>query len=410
MMAWALVAAYACLGAWVPGALAAALLLGTAGDWMLPWHGLNVFSNEWALAGSVLGLALRRLSGKRLPPMPWWIVGAAAPLLLIVFLHVAGPGAVGPALKDTLRAAQFVLGVLLPAWLIHGPAFERSRSLACAFILAAVGLGLAQGWQGPGGALNAGHASEVFYGVHQAVASFFQHHNQFGAFLAAALPFSLAAGAPLLALLGAGALYACYSRGAALGLFLGGLGFSWALPRRLLWQGGLVLALGLGLGVAVSAPLRVRVSSIFDRSQNQDRALLRGVGREILQDHGYWGRGPGTVAVELPQRLQSLTLRPQDRVMFSAHLHDQWLEWQVELGAAGVLGWAFFFGCLVLAAVSRLLRGGPGRGYALALGVAVLAYAAQSFTDRLDLHARGLEIALLWGFCLAGMTAEESDV
>jgi O-antigen ligase len=389
--------------------LAGALLLGTAGDWMLPWHGLNIFSNEWALAGSMLGLGLRRVSGQRLPPLPLWIVGAAAPLMLVLLLHAAGPGAVGPAFKDTLRAGQFILGVLLPAWLLRDRAFERSRLLACAFIFAAVSLGLAQGWQGPGGALNAGHEAEVFYGAHQAVSAFFQHHNQFGAFLAAALPFALAAGAPLLALLGAGALYATYSRGAAAGLVLGGLGFSWALPRRLLWQGGLIVGLALAAGLSVSAPLRTRVSSVFDPSQNQDRALLRGVGREILQEHRWWGRGPGTVAVELPQRLQSMDLRPQDRAMFSAHLHDQWLEWQVELGAAGVLAWAFFFGCLVLAALRHILSRRPGRGYALALGVAVLAYAAQSFTDRLGLHARGLEISLLWGLCLAGLQAEDAD-
>jgi O-antigen ligase len=281
--------------------------------------------------------------------------------------------------------------------------------LACAFILTAVGLGLAQVWQGPGAALNAGHEAEVFYGAHQAASSFFQHHNQFGAFLGAAIPFALAAGAPLLALLGAGALYASYSRGAAAGLALGCLGFSWALPRRLLWQGALIVGLALGLGLSVSAPLRTRVASVFDPAQNQDRALLRGLGHDMLQGQRWWGRGPGTVAMELPQRLATLELRPQDRAMFSAHLHDQWLEWQVELGAAGVLAWAFFFACLLVAALKRILQRGPGRAYALALGVAVLAYAAQSFTDRLGLHARGLDISLLWGLCLAGMNAEDAD-
>lgn len=401
--------AYALLGALRPGLLVAALLLGTAVDWPFHAGSLVLYSNELALAGAVLGLGIRQAWRRDLPPLPLWLLAAGSLPLLWTAAHMLGPTPT-LGLKDALRAAQFVLGVLLPLWLLRGAWFERSRLGAVAFILAAVALGIAQAWAGPGAAMNAGHEGEVFYGMHQAAASFFQHHNQFGAFLAAAVPFSVAAEAPLLALGGLAALYASYSRGASLGLILGLVPQAWAYPWRRTLTAATLLGLALAGGMALSPALRLRAASVFDAANNSDRALLRGIGRDMAAEgSAWWGRGPGTVQAELPQRLERLELRPQDRAMFQSHLHDQWLQWRVELGWPGVLAWAVFFGALVATSWRRLRPGLGGRAYALALAVAVIAFAAQAFTDRLALHARGLDIALLWGLCLAGMHSKDAD-
>lgn len=396
--------AYVALGVFGPAGLVIALLAGTVVDWPFHRGALVIYSNELALAGSVLGLSLRQVWRKDLPPLPRWMLWAALPPLAVTLLHMLGPGTAAMAFKDTLRDGQFMLGVLLPAWLLRGRNWERARLFTCAFTLGVIGLGLAQWWAGPGAALNSAHASEVFYGLRQAAASCFQHHNQFGAFLTAALPFSLAAGAPLLALLGLLALDASYSRGAAVGLLLGVAAQAWAFPwRRSLAVAGMIAAF-LGAGALASPALRLRLASVFDAANNSDRALLRGIGAEMAAEgNAWWGRGPGQVGVELPARLDKMDLRPQDRAMFQAHLHDQWLQWRVELGWLGWAAWAGFFGALVVAAWRAVAQGGPGRAYGLALAVAVIAFCAQSFTDRLALHARGLDIALLWGLCLAGM-------
>jgi len=80
--------------------------------------------------------------------------------------------------------------------------------------------------------LNAGHEAEVFYGSHQAVAAFFSITISSGPF-GRGRPVRLRRrGAPA-GLAGLAALYACYSRGAAVGLGVGALAFAWALPRRL---------------------------------------------------------------------------------------------------------------------------------------------------------------------------------
>jgi len=88
-----------------------------------------------------------------------------------------------------------------------------------------------------------------------------------------------------------------------------------------------------------------------------------------------------------------------------AHSHDQELQRSAELGVAGTLIWTFFFEPWP----GRALKGfRNGRGYAVALGVAALAIAVQSFTDRQRLHVRGVPIALLSGLCVAGVQ-DESD-
>jgi O-antigen ligase len=91
-------------------------------------------------------------------------------------------------------------------------------------------------------------------------------------------------------------------------------------------------------------------------------------------------------------------------MMYKAHLHNQWLQWGVEYGLVGILAWLLFFAALFFGALQSA-RWGDGRQRlcGVALAVCILALAVQQSSDLLMLHARGLQISLFWGLCLAGM-------
>lgn len=392
------------LAFFMPSAAPAALLFGTVDDRLLHLGPLNIFAIEWALLGVLAGLAWRKLRGAELPVVPGELAWPALLLPLIALLHAFGPGPAGAALKDALRLGQFTAAMVLPAWLCRG---RKGRLALGAFALwaaAAAGLAGAQWVLGPGHPLNAGHEIEVLYGTWQATASFFQHHNQAAAAFVAslALATALAWQEPrwawsALALLLSAALIATASRGAWVGVAVGILLALFKLPRRAALMAGaaLILVAVLGLVFGGSA-LRTRISSLG--KPQSDRAMIWQQGVAIAGPAWAWGRGPGAVQAELPQRIAAIPgLDPQDSRQYASHLHSQWLQAWVELGLLGLLAWAFLLGALLRRAWSAPSPWGP------ALLVALTAFALQASTDLLTLHARGMAVALCWGLLLAQM-------
>lgn len=401
--------AYFLLGLALPLLLPSFLLFSCAADWMLPFGSWMVYSNEWALLGALLGLAARHAFLKRVPAPPENLLLAMLPPCVVILAHAFWPGPVGASFKDLLRALEFMAGLILPAWLLEGRSLRLTLWAFAAFALLAEVYGIAQHLAGPDSSFNAGHLTEVFGGSSsggfQAASSFFQHHNQFGAFLAASTPPLALLLNPFMALPALAALFASYSRGALLGL---AFGFCALLPLyskkwRLGAAGALLL---LVLGISAVPTLRHREVSMFQPSQNQDRVLIWSQGLAIWDGDWIWGRGAGTIKAELPARIDALPLPPEDKMMYKAHLHNQWLQWGVEYGILGILAWVLFFGALFLGALqSARWASGKQRLSGIALAVCILALAVQQSSDLLMLHARGLQIALFWGLCLAGMKA-----
>ena len=332
-------------------------------------------------------------------PLQGWPLFLALTWLAWFALHVYPDGGLwGPA-KGALRAGELLLGLALPLWLgVNG------RGLSAALLAAslAAAWGLAQSWSGPGSWLNAGREAEVM-GAFQAAAAGMGHHNQYGAYFAAALPLSLAAisvprwrrGALACTLLCALALGASASRGAWLGLALGVLA---ALPllggraRAALLGAALVGTLVLAAGPFDA--LRTRARRAFD---DPDRGHLAGVALQVWNGAWQWGRGPGAIARELPA-LAKMPGRPDAEQAFSAHLHNTYLQWAVEFGLMAAL--------LPLALLAWLaLQAWKASGSAQAWGAALLAmlaaFAFQAMTDVLTLHARGAALSLCWGMAWA---------
>jgi O-antigen ligase len=399
---WAL--AYACLALWKPKALPVALLFGCCVDWMLPCGGLNIYSNEWALAGSVLGLSWMGWRGE-LPALPTGLLKAFAPLALLLILQAWCPGPLGAGVKTLARDGQLFLGLFLPAWLLRGGALQRSLAWSLAFLALVSLLGLLQSALGPGSALTAAHSVETLGGQFQQAYSVFQHHNQFGAYLVAALTLTCTIAAtgswPALSrvagVLGLLAILATVSRGSWLSLLLVAavLCMVWPKLRKGLLLGGL-LALGLALLVRPQMMLE-RLHASVSLQGNQDRVLIYTHALELAQGHLAWGAGPGTVAREWPVKVASLGLSPDNTRDFSAHVHNLWLQVLIESGIAGLLAWAFWLAC----SVKVLWRGAPPL-LAWALLGALMGFVLQSFTDVTILHARGLAISLQWGLLAAG--------
>jgi O-antigen ligase len=406
-MAWGgplLALAYALLAALKPKALPLGLLLGCCADLMLPCGGLNIYSNEWALAGAVLGLAWAGVRGN-LPPWPQGLLWAYLPLALLLVLQALWPGPLGDGVKALARFSQFFLGIFLPAWLLRGEDLRLSLAGALIFLILVSLLGLLQSALGPGSALTAAHSVETLGGQFQQAYSVFQHHNQFGAYLVAALTLTCTVAVtgswPVLSrlagVLGLLAILATVSRGSWLALLLVAALLCLAWPK--LRQGlilGALLVLGLALLLKPQMVLE-RLQASVSLQGNQDRILIYTHALELAQGHRAWGAGPGTVARDWPAKVASLGLSADNTRDFSAHVHNLWLQVLVDSGVAGLLAWALWLAF----SVKSLWRGAPPL-LAWALLAAVLAFVMQSFTDVLILHARGLAISLQWGLLAAG--------
>ncbi len=390
--------------AWVP----AFLMLGVSADILVSAGGFHVYDNEWALAGAFAGAFVSPGRDRLWASVPPWMKWSFLPLALVIALHALWPGPLGASAKDLLRASELWLGMAFLFALDEGQA-EGTLKAFLAATAAFSAYGVAQTLAGPGSWINQGRQWEVFYGHIQAANSVFQHHNQFSAFLTAALPGCAAAlgfkrlRAWALAALGLGlAGLACtFSRGSWVGLVAGLALFSWALPRR--WRLGLLLCVAAGLALAYGLgdrAVKSRLFSILKVEDQTDRITLTRLGFKIWEGKWLWGRGAGVVHRELPGLVDDTVQSVRLRTMFSSHLHDFWLQESVELGLVGLLAWLAFFLAPWTLGWRRLWAGrgspDPRLWWCLALCVALTSFGVQSLTDLLLLHDRGLGLGLWW--------------
>jgi O-antigen ligase len=388
-MAWALPEAGLALAAW-------ALL------WDLPLSlgPLTIFSSEAVLLGLALGAWARLGWRPLLERSPRPLLGLSLAWVLWMGAHALSPGPVWGGIKGALRAGELCLGLALPLWLgVSRRVIIAALGAACF----AAAWGSLQSLLGPDSVLNAGRGVELIHGF-QAGAASLGHHNQLGAYMAAALPlcaaFALTAtgarrGAlAVLVLLGAG-LFASFSRGAWLGLGLGAVLAAAAWSWR--WGLGLIAAISLALALAFWGPsdaLHQRVASL---GADSDRQFLAQQAWGLWDGHYAWGLGPGRIDRDWPARVQ-VPGRPDASQAFSAHLHNTYLQWAVEFGVLAAL--------LPLALLAWLMTRawglkGPARVWALALLAMSVAFILQAGTDVLTLHARGACLSLCWGLALA---------
>jgi hypothetical protein len=405
----------ACVALIKPGWVPLTLLISSGFGVLLPGAGVDAYAPEWALAGALAGLApwLARQGWPKMHRALWL---AGLPLVAVLGLHAWAPGPMLLSFKSILRMAELWLGLALPMLLL--PAFPKDKAVnyqgAAAFVALASAFGCLQSWLGPAHAINRGHAVEVFSGSFQAAYSFFGHHNQFAVFLTAGLPFMAALAFSdkprrrvwgLLAALALAGFACCFSRGAWLGLALGSLAAGLFLPGPWKWAlPGMLLSGALAMASLGGDAFRARLATAFT---DPDRRMLMGLGWSIMDGHGLWGAGAGSVAAQLPAKAAALGRDADATRAFSSHLHNLYLQQMVEYGLAGLLGLLILVATPWVLAWNLLRNGllGGQKAWALALLASGLAFGAQSFTDNTLLHARGLDLALLWGLMLHGASA-----
>ena len=384
---------------WVLGLLGLSLIV----DLPIDLGRLTIYHTELALA-VVLVVALPVLWNRKRSEL-LQAATVVSPLLLWLFLHGLKPGPLWDGVKAMLRAGELLGGLWLPVLLLKD---EADLQVATKWVLLGLGVtcvwALAQTLAGPGSSLNAGREIEIIRGF-QAASAGFGHHNQLGAFLVAALALCAAllfagelkrwAWAGLA--LSMAALVCSYSRGAWVGsLVVMAVLVVLLKPRQRYWIFGLGIAF-LALAWIFSPALQGRLMGLFS---DPDREIHRRALKTLEVGHGWWGWGTEQLQTQLKAVAAGLPLSEEARHSFSSHAHNFYLQQVLAFGWPVLVLWAAALAGLIQLGW-RLTRVSGSRSFALAFLGALIAFALQSYTDLLTLHARGLAISMIWGLLLA---------
>jgi O-antigen ligase len=239
----------------------------------------------------------------------------------------------------------------------------------------------------------------IDYGPRMRMYASLGNPNFVGAVLAALLPLAIVAAsrrrrralAMCMLIVQAAALGATGSRGAWLGATagLGALAASWRPPSRRVLTVAAVLVAAAGLAVVIG-PTRPVATTL------RGRFYIWSVAAPHAADHLLVGYGRGAVASQYP-RWEADRLRQgldEDVRRYAApqrHLHNDYLEALIDLGAPGALAWL----CVIVSAAAASLRA-PGHSVQdiAGAGAGIVALAVVALVD--FPFARPVESFVFW--------------
>lgn len=111
------------------------------------------------------------------------------------------------------------------------------------------------------------------------------------------------------------------------------LGFRPTMLRFSIVVGGAISVIFLFAALVFSSPMLTGLGETSFDVANDSRIGMNLTGLEIWQQHWLWGTGPGTLSQVFPLYENTETVSST----FVNHLHNEYLQWAIEIGLPGIL-------------------------------------------------------------------------